>query len=395
MCLIAASRPDVVLAQAPVDDPAAKASIRLGPLAIAPTFNLSNIGIDSNVLLDENTPRRDFTFTATPGAKAWFRVGDGLLATHTTGEYVYFATLSSQRSLNFGQTLRFDLPLASITPRVSAEYVNTRQRPNSEIDAYVRRLTKGVGGGVRIQMGALASLDVEVGRTSWEYADTILDGVRLSDTLDRTTSRWVVAFREDVTPLTTFVVKVDRESTGFQSAPERDGDAWSIMPGVEFKPLALLTGSAFAGYQRFTPNNAAVPAFSGLVARVDIEYLLRDTTRAGVSLDRHVEFSYSPVEPYYVTTNLGFVVRQAIAANWDVVGRLGRERMTYARFEDFQPGSLPARRDRRTQFSVGAGYWLSFEGRIGVDVSYMTRDSEVPGHSYQGFKFGGSFGYGF
>lgn len=395
MCLVAASRPAIVSAQTPVDDPAAKAAVRLGPLAIAPTFNISQLGVDSNVLLDEAAPRRDFTATVTPGAKAWLRVGDGLLATHTTAEYVYFATLSSQRSLNLSQTMRFDLPLASITPRVTAEYINTRQRPNSEFDAFVRRLTKGVGGGVRIRMGGLASVDIEGGRTSWDYADAVLDGVHVADTLDRTTSRWAVAFREDVTPLTTLAVKVDSESTRFRSAPERNGDAWSVMPGVEFKPLALLSGSAFAGYQRFTPKDAGVPAFSGLVARVDVEYLLRDTTRAGVSVDRHVEFSFSPVEPYYVSTSLGLVVRQAIAANWDVVGRVGRERMSYARFVSPESGSVPGRRDLRSQFTAGAGYWLSFDGRIGVDVSYVTRDSAVPGHSYQGFKFGGSFGYGF
>jgi hypothetical protein len=393
--LTTASRPAIVSAQTAADDPAARATVRLGPLALTPTFRLDQVGIDTNVLLDEAAPKRDFTFTATPGAKVWLRVGDGLLTSHTTAEWVHFATLESQRSANLGQTLRFDLPLASITPRVSAEYLNTRQRPNSEIDAYVRRHTTGLGGGVRIRLGALASLDVEAARSRWEYADAIVDGVRLSETLDRTTGRWSVAFREDLTPLTTLAVKVDGERTEFRAATERDADAWSVSPGVEFKPLSMLTGSAFVGYQRLTPREPTVPAFSGLIARVGLQYLLRDTTSTSVAVDRHVEFSYSPVEPYYVSTSVGCVLRQAIAANWDVVGRVSRERLGYARFEDLVPNPHAVRRDDRTQFSVGAGYWLSFDGRIGVDVSYVTRESDVPGRSYRGFKLGGSFGYGF
>ena len=133
----------------------------------------------------------------------------------------------------------------------------------------------------------------------------------------------------------------------------------------------------------------------GSIARVDLRYLMRDTTSAGVTVDRHVEFSYSPAEPYYVSTNLGIVIRQAVAADWDVVGRWGRERLTYARFEDLVPDVHPVRRDHRRQYSIGAGYWLSFNGRVGVDVAFAARESDVPGRSYRGFKVGGSFGYGF
>ena len=41
------------------------------------------------------------------------------------------------------------------------------------------------------------------------------------------------------------------------------------MPGVELKPRALISGSAYVGYRRFTPTTTGtLPTFNGLVSQL-------------------------------------------------------------------------------------------------------------------------------
>jgi hypothetical protein len=377
------------------DDPAERAPVRLGPLALAPTFQLSQIGTDTNVLFSETNPRRDFTFTATPGAQAWFRVGDLRLASRTSVDWVYYARTPTQRSVNLSQTFTIDAPLASIRPRLSGEYINTRQRPNAELDARVRRRTSGLSAGALVRIGPLTGIDVEAGALDYTFEAATVDGVRLDEALNRRTAHVAVALQNDITPLTTLAVRLERQRSTFVTASGRDAAAWSLTPGLEFQPLALLSGHAYAGYQSFTPEDARVAPFRGLVARVDLRYLMRETTRLRVRADRQVEFSYWPGESYYVSTALELEARQAVAADWDVVARAGRERLAYQRLDDAPGGAARGRRDRIVVIGGGVGYWFGFNARLGVDLLYSDRQSDVAGRSYSGLRFGGSFGYGF
>jgi hypothetical protein len=383
------------LAQAVPEDAAARATFRLGPVGLTPTFNLSQIGMDTNVMFEETDPTRDFTFTATPGARTFLRVGPSRLAAHTTADWVYFARTTRQRALNFSQVFAADVPFATFTPRLAGEYLNTRQRPNSEIDARVRRRTSGWTGGVLVRLSPITSLDVEVGSRDWTFDDVEVDGVLIGQALNRTVTETAVAFRTEVTPLTTLVVRAAHDRSRFLISTVRDASAWSLSSGFEFQPIALITGAALIGYQSFSPRDPRVEPFAGIVARVNVRYLVRDSMSLGLRVDRQVEFSYWPNESYYVSSAMEIEARHALAADWDVVGRLGRESLVYPRIGATPDTTPPARRDHRLALGGGAGYWLSFEGRIGIDIVYGARTSEVPGRSYRAFRIGGSFSYGF
>ncbi len=79
----------------------------------------------------------------------------------------------------------------------------------------------------------------------------------------------------------------------FPYSPERDTDTLRVMPGIEFKPRALVVGSAFVGFRRFTPKDpAALPEFTGLVANLGLSYTLLGATTFGVSYARDVNYSF-------------------------------------------------------------------------------------------------------
>ncbi len=82
--------------------------IQLGPFYVTPTFELREIGIDTNVFNDDDVKERDFTATPSAVATGVTLFGPmrftGLLNT----EYVWFQKFRSERSFNSTSTLRFE-----------------------------------------------------------------------------------------------------------------------------------------------------------------------------------------------------------------------------------------------------------------------------------------------
>ena len=167
-----------------------------------------------------------------------------------------------------------------------------------------------------------------------------------------------------MTPLTTFVVKGARRADDFESANERNSRSFSVMSGLEFKPLALVSGTALVGFRSFSPVRDDLPGFNGLTAAVDLHYIARDRLRLVTTLNRDVDYSFEPNLPYYVTTGFRTEATQAISGSWDVVGRLGVTYMAYRAFD--QPGIETAgRRDRSLMVGTGIGR------RLGQDFGWV------------------------
>ncbi len=70
------------------------------------------------------------------------------------------------------------------------------------------------------------------------------------------------------------------------------------MSGLEFKPLALISGSAFLGFRSFSPIEDQLPGFNGLTAAVDLHYIARDRLRLNAAVDLDVDYSFEPLLPY-------------------------------------------------------------------------------------------------
>ena len=67
----------VLAAAAQAPDPWASARWHFGPLAVTPIFEISNLGVDTNVFNSVTDPKKDFTFTAGPRADWWLHFGSG------------------------------------------------------------------------------------------------------------------------------------------------------------------------------------------------------------------------------------------------------------------------------------------------------------------------------
>jgi hypothetical protein len=219
-------------------------------------------------------------------------------------------------------------------------------------------------------------------------------GSNLADILNRSAGYGVLTTRYRLTPLTTLTLLAEAGKESFSTSPDRDNRSFRIMPGVEFDPFALLKGSARLGVRRLDMQSAQIPDFQGLVASVNLAYVLMGRTRFTVAVDRDIQFSFETQQPYYLLTGVGLTVRHTFGRGWDVEARGNRQALAY----ETSPGATGVtigRVDHVDTLGGGIGYTLSQGSRLGVNVDYLRRRSPVYARAYEGLRGGLAVTYGF
>ncbi len=382
----------------PVDGaPRGLGHLRLGPVVATPSVALREIGIDSNVFRTATDPKSDFTFTVGPqldlrlGSRRYQVVG------RAGADFVYFSQFASERSVNGDGELRGDLRLRRFDLFVEGSMLNTRQRPNFEIDGRSRRMERALGGGVDVAVSRRLGVELALRRSDLRYeADEVFLGTNLSEVLNRESAQRELTVRYEVSPLTSVALAARWESDDFTRSPERNADSFALLPAVEFTPKALISGRAQVGYRRFRTLDPTLPGYAGIVADVGLGYRFGDRTRVTLDVLRDVRYSYEPLEPYFVVNSIGGSATQQIARRFDLSVGTSRLSYSYRTFDGL--GSVvarPARVDLIHTYSASVGYRLGRGTRIGFGGSLYVRDSNQPGRSYEGLRFGTDVTYGF
>jgi hypothetical protein len=367
------------------------ARFHFGPLSLTPKIAIRNVGFDTNVFSSNTAPVQDLTATFAPGIDAWLKGGRVLLSSRTVTEWVYFQDAASERSFNVDEQCRLDVILTRMTPRLSGVFLNTRQRPNDEIDERVQQKNVGGGAGVTVGAGSRLRLDFDAGRMRYDYADGEYGDPQVALALNRDTATVSLMARYGLTSLTSAAVRIDSIQDRFVYSTERDGDSLRVMPGVTFQPFALVSGNAFVGMRRLRPLSPGAPEFSGVVAAVELKYVALDMLRVTGLVKRDLDYSLELDEPFFVSTSVGAEAMQLLGLNWDVVGRIRRGTLLYPKGP---PGEIQ-RIDTVHEASAGVGRRIGEGYRIGVDVYYVRRVSSIEAHTYDGLRVGGSFTYGY
>ena len=371
-------------------DPRSTAQVHLGPFYLTPRLAVEEFGVDTNVFnsVDE---KKDFTFTLAPQATLWVPFARRALVTTTAGtDLVYYQTYSSERSINPDLRVRGELFLNRVTPFVEGSYLNSRQRPNFEIDVRSRREERALRAGVNVRVSPKLSFELAGRRGDVVYdADAVHNDVNLRETLNRDSNLASLSIRHAVTPLTTLVLRTEGGNERFQFSPLRNADTLRLMPGVELKPSALISGAGFVGFRRFQPTSDSLEAFSGLVANATLGYTLLGSTRFTVTAERDVTYSYERVQPYFVVDGYGLNVRRQIVGRTDVTGGVQRYKYSYRNL--LLPGAVPSdlgRVDVTRTWSGSVGYRLGQGTRVGAGVLYRERESTSSRFlDYSGFRF--------
>jgi hypothetical protein len=396
--LVVTVRTSSVWAQDEIDEARKSARLHLGGVYLTPTVQIKEFGLDSNVFNAAGEGASDFTATFSPGADIAVPFARRALITgHADTDLVYYQKYANQRSVNPNVSLRATGFFHRLSVFTEGTYLNTHQRVNQEIDARARRTDEGLQAGfdLRLLPKLSATMSGRIGRL--DYAgDQFFRDVNLRESLAEDSRSVAVAIRYRATPLTTLVIRGDAGQERFLFATVKDTDSYRVMPGVELKPRALISGSAYVGFRRFQPLNPLVPEYRGAVAAASLRYLLQSATAFTLTIDRDVQYSFQELNPYYIGTGVGVGVRRQLAGSFDATA--GVQRFQYA-YQDLltSPVHLETPRvDITRNYSGDVGYRFGRKGRLGVGLSYWIRDSNRATEvAYSGLRFGSTVTYGF
>lgn len=402
--LAAAAQSD---APTPIDGVRQDSRIHAGPLYAKPTLQLKELGIDNNVYNTYGDQQlSDFTFTFTPKLDLSVPVAKrALLQATTAADLVWYAKYAGERSIDPQLTLRGQVFLRRLTVFGERGYVNTRQRSNQEIDVRARHVDDMLTAGVEVSVTPEMTVKIAGHRQSTRYEDAAeYDNTILQRTLNRDTDALEIKTRYRLTPLTSLAVRYDNLRDRFPMSPGRNSDSFKVMPGVEFKPLALISGTAYVGYRAFTPLDPKVlPDFKGLVAQLGLSYTLLGATTFGVSYNRDLTYSYDPLQPFFIDDSVGASVRRALGRRFDALVSADRHAYQYQDLLTSRTTTVaggpqfdPTRIDTTWNYAANIGYRVGREGRVAAGVSYWQRDSTTRVfRGYDNLRIGTTMTFGF
>ncbi|MGE5243073.1 MAG: outer membrane beta-barrel protein [Betaproteobacteria bacterium] len=411
--LVALAMPAATAAQSdqpsPIDEVRQESRLHVGPLYAQPTLQLKEFGIDNNVFNTYGDQQQsDFTFTLFPKADLSLPVGKRALFQATTAaDLVWYQKYAGERSIDPRLDVRGRVFVGRITLFGERDYVNTRQRPNQEIDVRARHREEALTAGADVAVTPEISVLVAGHQFTTRYdAAAEYDNTSLQRTLNRVTDALEVKTRYRLTPLTSIAVRYDRLRDRFLLSPGRDSDSFRVMPGVEFRPEALISGSAYVGYREFTPSDPAVlPSFKGLVAELGLSYTLLGATTFAVSSSRDLTYSYDELQPFFVDDSVGVSVRRALGRRFDALVSADRHAYAYRDLLEPDPAlaagdpAIPGGRQRidvTWNYTASVGYRVGREGRVAFGASYWNRESTtVLFRNYNNLRFGSTMTLGF
>jgi hypothetical protein len=402
--LAAAAQSD---APTPIAEVRQNSRLHAGPLYANPTLQLKELGIDNNVYNTYGDQQlSDFTFTFVPKLDLSVPVAKrALIQATTAADLVWYAKYASERSVDPQVVLRGQVFLRRLTVFGERGYVNTRQRPNQEIDVRARHVDEMLTAGVEVAVTPEITVKVAGHRLSTRYEDTAeYDNTSLQRTLNRHTDGLEIKTRFRLSALTSLAVRFDDLRDRFPMSPGRNSESFKVMPGVEFKPRALISGNAYVGYRAFTPDDSRVlPDFKGLVAQLGLSYTLLGATTFGVSYNRDLTYSYDELQPFFIDDSMGVSVRRAFGRRFDALVSADRHAYEYKDLLNNRTTTVadvprldPTRIDTTWNYASSIGYRVGREGRVAVAASYWQRDSTTRVfRGYDNLRVGTTMTFGF
>ncbi len=407
---------DAATTTAPGESSERPGRFRAGPFYFTPYIKVGSIGFDSNVLYTQAETQPDFSVSGGPGIETTLPIRQASRLTLDTGlTYLYFARTESQRRLNaYGRVLlaydpfeyapAIDGAIDEYRPQrrawIEERYENTHARISLELDERVPRTEEGTSAEILFPILGRFALQVEGQRERSEIQE---EALYLGNDLRRTVNkdRYLAAgaLRYSVTIKTTLVARGDKEFHRFAIEPERDGDITRLLGGVETDTTALISGHALAGVGRFH-RKAGGPDRDSTEVDVDAMINFTPRTRLGGGYRQGLGLSILST-PAAEPTSLTKVSEVRIGKDlWDrfdlrMYGRL-TEFTTDGPVAIVQPDGtteVQRRDDRSQQAGLDLGYTFKPDVRIGIDVSYTTRESNFAFFDIQGFVVGFTVNY--
>jgi len=367
--------------------------LRAGPILFAPGVTVSEIGWDSNVFDEppEESPKEDFVAAATPDVSAFARLRFLRLSAYAGSELTYYHTYESERSVGYTYRGRFDFLLSRMRPFVGGGRLQTRTRPNGEIDTRAERLEQELSGGLAFDISPNALV---YGSSAWsktEYEDATESGVDLSQALTRERNDYQAGFKTDLTPLLSLQLYGSYMEDTFRYDPLRNATSAGANATFRIDAQAVVTGIITVGYRDMKPVDPLLEEFRGFTGNAAIVYPFLELGRFYFTANRGTEYSFDATEAYYVENSLGLAYTQRLFGEVDAQVKAARSVFDYSARVD-----SPPRKDTLDTVGGSLGYNLRNRTRIAVNYEFARRRSpEIASRNYDRRRYFLSWAFAF
>lgn len=382
VCVAASGQTTGVPSPASVPDgpPNAVVVFRSGSFAVAPTFRVANVGVDSNVFNTSESETPDVTLTLEPGVDVGMRSPGLTLVGRAIASYVFYADQASERSLNPRGELEFEHRFSSRFSLAAEGSLGwSRTREGLEVDTRAETMARRGRVEGRIGSRRLQFLMHAAASDNTYDQNAVFRDVRLSETLNLYSRSGGVGVNYRLTPFTTLTADSELTADRFPNAPLRDTDSARVIGGFRLDSRALISGRAAIGYQIVRPLRTA--EFRDLIANGGLSWQWHDRLVVSSGAERDVQYSYDPRHFFY-TYNLGEVgVQQALWSSFDLGVHGSWTQMIYGRTPAQRLTGAPGDHEYLTEITLSTGMRVSRKVRFGVYVSQWERRAAQQGYT--------------
>ena len=348
--------------------------LTVGRVRFAPGITIREIGWDSNVFdeAESELPKEDYVAAVQPDVSAFTRLRFLRLSAYAGSELTYYKTYESERSIGHQVRARADLLLSRVRPFIGVGQVETRTRPNGEIDTRADRQEDEISGGLAFDLSTNALFYGAAYRMSIEYEDAIESGVNLSQTMTRDDYSYEAGMKTDLTPLLSMQLAASYRHDEFTFEPIRNGQSWGGLATFRFAPEAIVNGTVMVGYRDMDFVDPELNSYRGFIGSASLSYSFLEVGRLSAAFSRSVEYSFDAGEAYYLenSVTLGYTHRLFGAVDAQVLG-------THGAFDYEARPRLPAHTDTLDSAAGSVGYNLRNRTRIALNYEYARRRSPV------------------
>lgn len=346
--------------------------LTVGPVRFAPGLIIREIGWDDNVFDEpaEDFPKEDWVVSVVPDVSAYTRLRWVRISAYAGSELTYYRTYESERNVGHQFRGRADILLSRVRPFVGGGTVETRERPNGEIDTRADRQEDEVSGGLAFDLSDHSLFYGAAYLASTTYENAFEEGVDLSRAMTRDGHNYEGGMKTDLTPLLSMQLSASYREDVFTFEPARNTQSWFGTATFDFAPDAVVAGTVMASYRDMSFADPTINPYRGFVGSATLSYTFLEVGRLSGALSRGVEYSFDSALAYYVEQTATLAYTHRLFGNVDV-----QVRGSHSSFDYDARATLPAHTDTFDAAGGSLGYNLANRTRIALNYEYARRRS--------------------
>lgn len=353
----------------------------IGNVRFAPGITVREIGWDSNVFDEphEDGPKEDFVVAMQPDVSAFTRLRFVRVSAYAGTELTHYNTYESERSVGHTARARVDLLFSRVRPFFGVGEIETRLRPNGEIDTRADRQETELSGGLAFDLSPYSLVYASAYEWKNVYENAFEDGIDIGRTLTKDSYNYQAGMKTDITPLLSMQVFAGYQEDFFPNDPIRDSTSWQGNAVFRFAPDAVVNGFVNLQYRDLNPVDPEVEPYRGFLASASIGYSLLEVGRLHVAVARGLEYSFDSAEAYYLEQSATLAYTHRLFGEVDA-----QVRGTVASFDYDARRTLPPHTDTLSSYGGSVGYNLRNRTRIALNYEHSRRQSPaLPGRNYE------------